>query len=104
MTVTVTVLVLARMAPPVRTALVLLLIFALAATVVPMLAPVDPLAIENVVGARLLAPFMRDAAGHFHALGTDRFGRDVLVRMLLAGRISLAVGIGGSLLATTVGV
>ena len=89
---------------PVRVASALLLVFALAAIVVPMLAPVDPLAIERVIGARLVPPFSRDAVGQLHALGTDRFGRDVLVRMLLAGRISLAIGIGGSLLATVVGV
>lgn len=74
------------------------------ALVVPAMADVDPLAIDDVLGARLVAPMARDAAGTLHPLGTDRFGRDVLVRMLLAARISLAVGIGGSLLATGVGI
>lgn len=87
-----------------RVALWLLAAFAMASIVIPSIAPVDPLAIEGVVDARLLAPLSRDAAGHLHALGTDRFGRDVLVRMFLAGRISLAVGVGGSILATIVGV
>lgn len=89
---------------PARVAAWALVVFAAATIVVPLVAPVDPLAIENVIGARLLGPMTRDAVGHFHALGTDRFGRDVLVRMFLAGRISLAVGVGGSLLATLVGV
>ncbi len=74
------------------------------AVLVPAVSPVDPLAIDDVLGSRLVAPFARDANGTWHALGTDRFGRDILVRMLLAARISLAVGIGGSLLATAVGV
>src|SRR5256885_5322991 len=28
-----------------------------------------------------------DGLGHFHLLGTDRFGRDLFVRMMLAGRV-----------------
>lgn len=87
-----------------RGALAALVVLALLAIVVPELASVDPLAIDDVLGARLVAPFARDAAGAWHLLGTDRFGRDILVRMLLAARISLAVGIGGSLLATGVGI
>lgn len=87
-----------------RSALVALVMLATLALLVPPLAPADPLAIGDVVGARLVAPFARDAEGALHLLGTDRFGRDVLVRMLLAARISLAVGLGGSLLATLVGI
>jgi peptide/nickel transport system permease protein len=41
--------------------------------------------------------------GDWHLLGTDRFGRDLFVRMMLAGRLSLAVGLLGSLFATVVG-
>lgn len=81
-----------------------LVTLAVLAIVVPAVSPVDPLAIEDVLGARLAAPFARDAGGAWHPLGTDRFGRDILVRMLLAARISLAVGVGGSLLATALGV
>lgn len=87
-----------------RLALGALLALAVLAVVVPPLATVDPLAIDDVVGARLVAPLGRDATGAWHALGTDRFGRDILVRMLLAARISLAVGVLGSLLATLVGI
>ena len=89
-----------------RTALASLLILAsltLGALLVPVLAPVDPLAIGEVLQTRLLRPFATDAQGHFHLLGTDRFGRDLFARMMLAGRLSLAVGVAGSLLAGALG-
>lgn len=92
------------MTPSARGALAALLTLAVLAVGVPPLAAADPLAIGDVVGARLVSPLARDASGGLHLLGTDRFGRDVLVRMLLAARISLVVGIGGSLLATLLGI
>lgn len=87
-----------------RWALGALVTLTVLAVIVPAVSPVDPLAIDDVLGARLVAPFARDAHGAWHALGTDRFGRDIFVRMLLAARISLAVGVGGSILATAIGV
>jgi peptide/nickel transport system permease protein len=45
-----------------------------------------------------------DEAGRFHLLGTDRFGRDLFVRMMLAGRLSLAIGVVGSAIAGLIGV
>ncbi|MGE5733223.1 MAG: ABC transporter permease [Gemmatimonas sp.] len=83
------------------TALLLGLIVAVVA--IPALSRQDPLAIGDVLALRLLPPFSRDAHGVFHLLGTDRFGRDLFVRMMLAGRISLAVGVAGSLLASGLG-
>ena len=82
---------------------VTLVVLALACVVVPALATTDPLAIGDVLSLRLLPPFTNDVNGAFHLLGTDRFGRDLLVRMLMAGRISLAVGIAGSVLAAALG-
>ncbi len=38
-----------------------------------------------------------------HWLGTDHLGRDVLTRLMLAGRISLTVGLGAMALAVTIG-
>jgi peptide/nickel transport system permease protein len=70
---------------------------------VPALAQRDPLRIDDVLARRLVPPFGRDAHGALHLLGTDRFGRDLFVRMMLAGRLSLLVGIVGAGLAGVVG-
>ena len=80
-----------------------LVALAAACVVVPLLARRDPIAIGDVLSQRLVPPFSRDASGDFHLMGTDRFGRDVFVRMMLAGRISLAVGVVGSIIAATLG-
>jgi peptide/nickel transport system permease protein len=82
---------------------VLLALLTLAVLLVPMLARTDPLAIGDVLATRLVPPASSDSLGRFHLLGTDRFGRDLFVRMMLAGRISLAVGVAGSVLAGLVG-
>jgi len=84
-------------------AAVLLLALIAAVVAVPALSRQDPLGIGDVLALRLLPPLTRDAHGTLHFLGTDRFGRDLFVRMMLAGRLSLAVGIAGSLLASGLG-
>lgn len=80
-----------------------LLLLAVGCIVTPALAPRDPLAIGDVLSLRLLPPFSTDVRGDFHLLGTDRFGRDLFVRMMLAGRLSLSVGVVGSVLAGALG-
>jgi peptide/nickel transport system permease protein len=84
-------------------ALAVLLVLVAAVVLVPALASRDPLRIEDVLARRLVAPFGRDASGAFHLLGTDRFGRDLFVRMMLAGRLSLLVGLAGAVLAGVTG-
>ncbi len=92
-----------RLRPPDLLAGALLATLVVLVVLVPMLSGQDPLAIGDVLALRLLPPGSRDSQGVFHMLGTDRFGRDLFVRMMLAGRISLAVGVAGSLLAGAVG-
>ena len=77
-------------------ALAALALLALAVILVPALASRDPLRIDDVLARRLVAPFGRDAHGTIHLMGTDRFGRDLFVRMMLAGRLSLLVGVVGA--------
>jgi len=86
-----------------RVCLGVLVALALGALVVPWAARRDPLTIGDVLSLRLIPPLGTDARGDFHLLGTDRFGRDLFVRMMLAGRLSLAVGVLGSVLAALVG-
>ncbi len=86
-----------------RVAMIVVLVIAIAALGAPLFGARAPAAIGDVIGGRLLAPFARDPTGAFHVLGTDRLGRDLLARTLLAGRISLAVGIVGALLAGALG-
>lgn len=87
-----------------RWSLAALVALMIAALLVPLFTRTDPLAIGDVLASRYVSPGGTDALGRFHLLGTDRFGRDLFVRMMLAGRVSLAVGITGSLLASLVGV
>jgi peptide/nickel transport system permease protein len=84
-------------------AIALLALMLAAAVFVPVFARRDPLAIGDVLALRLVPPFGHDASGGWHLLGTDRFGRDLFVRMMLAARVSLALGVGGSLLAAAIG-
>jgi peptide/nickel transport system permease protein len=84
-------------------ALAVLLLMLAAAALVPIFARQDPLAIGDVLALRLVPPFSNDSAGTWHLLGTDRFGRDLFVRMMLAARVSLALGVGGSLIAAAIG-
>ena len=84
-------------------ALAVLLLMLTAAILVPMLARQDPLVIGDVLALRLVPPFSSDVVGTWHLLGTDRFGRDLFVRMMLAARVSLALGVGGSLIAAAIG-
>lgn len=86
-----------------RVSILVLAVFVAACVLGPTLIGVHASSIGDVLASRFVAPFGRDAHGALHALGTDSLGRDLLVRLLLAGRISLAVGLAGSLLAGALG-
>jgi peptide/nickel transport system permease protein len=75
--------------------LVLCAIIALSAVAAPLLSPYDPTL--QILADRLRPPSMA------HPLGTDAFGRDVLSRVLYAGRVSLLVGLAAVALATLIG-
>ena len=86
-----------------RAAAWVLVAMVLACVVGPALLQRDPRAIGDVLAQRFAAPMSADTTGTWHLFGTDAFGRDVLARLLLAGRLSLLVGIAGALLSGVVG-
>ncbi len=75
--------------------LIILIFITLAVFVGPFLYPYDAWA--NDVPNRLLSPSWR------HPFGTDGNGRDVLARVLVGGRISIAVGMAAMLFQIVVG-
>jgi peptide/nickel transport system permease protein len=77
--------------------LVATVVLYLVAMLAPLLAPYDPIAQQDIVRMGYLAPSFE------HPLGTDRFGRDVLSRILYGARISLAIGFVATAIAIVVG-
>jgi peptide/nickel transport system permease protein len=77
------------------TALALVVLMALAALLAGSVAPYEPDATD--AGAALQAPMLQ------HWLGTDIYGRDLLSRILHAGRVDLAVAFGATALALAIG-
>lgn len=75
----------------------LLFLLAGAAALAPVLAPHDPLEVAGGGGGTLERPTRG------HPFGTDALGRDLLSRVLWAGRVSLAVGVGVELLVALLG-
>ncbi len=79
--------------------LLLLTIIALAA---PVISPYDPNSTN--LQERLVRPFSESKIGNYHVFGTDSLGRDLLSRIIYGTRISLLVGLFGSIGAGLVGV
>lgn len=91
-----------RLAP--RVALATLGGMVCAAILVPWLAPDGARDIGDVLSTRLTPPLSSDGLGRWHLLGTDAFGRDLAVRLWEGARISLGVGVTGSLLSGALGI
>jgi oligopeptide transport system permease protein len=77
---------------------VLLLLIVLACTIGPWLLPNN--AIDSDWSAISLAPTLQNV----HWFGTDELGRDLLARTLQGGRVSLEVGLLGTLVSGLIGV
>jgi peptide/nickel transport system permease protein len=75
---------------------VVLILMALAAYLVPLLITIDPY--QQSLRDSLLPP---GSSGH--TLGTDNFGRDVLLRLIDGGRVSLTVGLIAVAISATIG-
>jgi peptide/nickel transport system permease protein len=83
---------------PTLIAAVLLAVLAVLSAAAPLIAAVRGLDPNDV---DLLARFQGPSALHW--LGTDDIGRDVFLRLLYGGRVSLLVGLTAALVATTIG-
>ena len=83
--------------PAALVALSALALFAVLALLAPLLAPYDPQSQLELLALRSRPPSLA------HPFGTDDVSRDVLSRVLYGGRVSLAVGVLATLVATGLG-
>jgi peptide/nickel transport system permease protein len=89
-----------RQAP--LTAVVILGGLVLVAALADLIAPYDPT--SPVKGAEIFAPpFWMEGGSLATPLGTDFQGRDILSRLIFGARVSLIVGLMGTLVAGTIG-
>jgi peptide/nickel transport system permease protein len=82
--------------------LAILVPFILIALFADLIAPYDPT--EPIPGAKIFEPPFWMQGGSLHALlGTDFQSRDVLSRLIFGARVSLIVGVTGTLVAGSIG-
>ena len=81
-----------------RIALLILGVMVMIAVLAPLIAPYDPAAQPDIVGAKDLPPSLA------HPFGTDPYSRDVLSRVIYGARLSLTIGILATLVSLTFGV
>jgi peptide/nickel transport system permease protein len=79
----------------------ILVLIAFGAIFAPMLTPYDPY--EQDLLNRMSPPIFMEGGTWEHPLGTDKFGRDYLARLLYGARISLFVGIAAALISGIIG-
>lgn len=77
--------------------LAIIVLLYLVALLAPLIAPYDPIAQEDIARTSYLSPRAENL------LGTDRFGRDVLSRIIYGARISLAIGFIATVISITIG-
>ena len=76
--------------------LIVLFIIGFFAIFAPWISSIDPNSIA--VRSRLVPP------GAEYWLGTDELGRDIFTRLIYAGRVSLSVGVGVAIIASSIGI
>jgi peptide/nickel transport system permease protein len=82
--------------------LAILVPFVLVALFASYIAPYDPT--EPIPGAKIFEPPFWMQGGNVHALlGTDFQARDVLSRLIFGARVSLIVGVAGTIVAGSIG-
>src|SRR5438046_7152095 len=82
--------------------LAILVPFVLVAVFANLIAPFDPT--DPIPGAKIFAPpFWAEGANPAALLGTDFQGRDVLSRLIFGARVSLIVGVMGTIVAGGIG-
>jgi peptide/nickel transport system permease protein len=67
------------------------------ALLAPLLAPYDPIAQVDIARTTYLSPSLE------HPFGTDRFGRDILSRIIYGARVSLSIGFIATAISVTLG-
>jgi peptide/nickel transport system permease protein len=77
--------------------LAIIVLLYLVALLAPLIAPYDPIAQDDIARTGFLPPASRNW------LGTDRFGRDVLSRIIYGSRISLSIGFIATAISITIG-
>jgi peptide/nickel transport system permease protein len=75
--------------------LIIIGVIAALSILAPLISPSDPYKVDLA--------FFRKPPNPAHLLGTDSAGRDVLSRLLFAGRVSLTVGLVAALMSTSIG-
>ena len=80
----------------------IVLLVVVVAVFAPVIGPQDPF--EHNLYQRVQPPFWQTGGNISYPLGTDQFGRDLLSRIFMGGRASLAVGVSAVLLSGLIGV
>jgi peptide/nickel transport system permease protein len=75
-------------------------VLVVAAVLAPALAPYDPFEVFRSPTGRIR---IWEAPSADHLLGTDKFGRDVLSRVIYGSRVSLLVGLSVAIISTVLG-